>query len=343
MKKIAVDIMGGDFAPLEQIKGVELALDKYDDIELHLFGDEKIIKQNLKTSHLDRVKIYNFPTKVDMGEKNPIAEVRKNKDTSLVQAFQAVKDKTVDGVVTCGPTQCVVAAAHLVIRRIPGMKRCALCCEFPAIGGKGKLLLDCGANVELRPEHLEQLALYATIYAKEVKGIEKPLVGLLNIGSEPGKGREVDKETFELLKNNPNINFFGNIEPKDMLASDCDILLGDGYTGNMVLKTLEGTAKTIGNFLKKEIKKGFFSKIGYLFMKRVFDNFKNELNPDKVGGATLFGVDGVLVKSHGASKAETFANAIGNTRNIINGNVVSKMKEYIATIEPEGNAASDNE
>ena len=335
MYKIAIDIMGGDFAPLEQIKGVEQALNDYDDVELYLYGDEKIIKQNLNTTHMDRVKIFNFPQKVDMGEKNPISEIRRNRDTSLVRAFQAVRDKEVDGVVTCGPTQCVVAAAHMVIRRIEGMKRCALCCEFPAMGNKGKLLLDCGANIELRPEHLEQLAIYASIYAKEVKGIEKPLVGLLNIGSEPGKGREVDKETYELLKNNPEINFYGNIEPKEMLASDVDILLGDGFTGNMVLKTLEGTAKTIGNFLKVEIKKSLLSKIGYIFMKRVFNNFKNELNPDKVGGATLFGVDGVLVKSHGASKAETFARAIGNARNIIKGDVVNKMKAIISDTQKE--------
>ena len=329
MIKLAVDIMGGDFAPNEQIKGVNIALGEYKDIELSLYGDEKAILEGLDPKYRDRVHIYNYPDKVDMGEKNPIGEIRRNKDTSLVQAFNAVKEKTVDGVVTCGPTQCVVAAAHMVIRRMPGMKRCALCPELPEMGGKSRILLDCGANVELRPEHLVQLAEYATIYVREIKGIKNPVVGLLNIGAEPGKGREVDKEAYYLLKEDKNINFYGNIEPKEMLMSECDILLSDGFTGNMCLKTLEGTAKTIGVFLKTEIKKSFMSKIGYLFMKKVFKKFKATMNPDKVGGATLFGADGVVFKAHGASKAETFAVAIGTARNQVEKDIVNKMKKLI--------------
>ena len=329
MIKLAVDVMGGDFAPSEQIKGVNIALAQYDDIELSLYGDEKAILSGLDPKYRDRVHIFNYPDKVDMGEKNPIGEIRKNKDTSLVQAFNAVKEKTVEGVVTSGPTQCVVAAAHMVIRRMPGMKRCALCPELPELGGKRRLLLDCGANVELRPEHLVQLAEYATIYVREIKGIANPVVGLLNIGSEPGKGREVDKEAYYLLKDDKNINFYGNIEPKEMLYSDCDILLSDGFTGNMCLKTLEGTAKTIGKLLKDDINSSFSAKIGYLFMKKVFKHFKSVMDPDKVGGATLFGADGVVFKAHGACKAETFAVAIATARNMCEKDIVNKMKKLL--------------
>ncbi len=327
MVKLAIDIMGGDFAPDEIIKGVNIALDENKDLELVLFGDENIIKNNVK--HLDRVKIVNAPDKIDMGEKDPIGEVRRNRETSLVKAFQAVKDKEVDGAVTAGPTQGTIAAAHLIIRRIKGMKRVALCPTLPNLGGKSRLLLDVGANVELRSEHLLQIAQFATIYLQETHNIERPLVGLVNIGAEPGKGREVDKETFNLLKENEKINFFGNVEPKELFTTPCDILITDGFTGNMVMKTCEGVAKTIGSFLKDEIKSSFSAKIGYIFMNKVFKKFKKVMNPDEVGGAVLFGVDGVVVKAHGASNAYAFSRAINQAKRTVEGQVVQKMKNII--------------
>ncbi len=327
MIKLAIDAMGGDFAPEAIVKGVNLAIAAYDDIELVLYGDEQEIKKYLQVN--DRVKIVHAPKKIDMGEKDPIGEIRRNRDTSLVMAFQAVKDKEVDGAVTAGPTQGTIAAAHLVIRRIKGMKRVALCPTLPNIGGKSRLLLDVGANVELRSEHIVQLAEYATIYLQETVQIKKPLVGLLNIGSEPGKGREVDKETFQLLSQNQNIHFFGNIEPKELFFTDCDILITDGFTGNMVMKTSEGVAKMIGKYFKDEIKKSFSAKIGYLFMKKVFKNFKKALNPDEIGGSNLFGVDGVVVKAHGASSDYAFSKAINQARLTVQGNVIEKMKTII--------------
>ena len=218
MVKLAIDVMGGDHAPLEIIKGVEMALERYSDLEVVLFGDENIIKANLPENK--RVTIVHTPDKIDMGEEDPIREIRRNRESSLVKAFQAVRNKEVDGVVTAGPTQGTVVAAHLVIRRIKGMKRVALCPRLPELGGKGRFLLDVGANTELKSEHLLQLAQYASIYAREVAGIKKPLVGLLNIGTEPGKGRELDKETYELLKNDPNVNFYGNVEGKEIFQQN---------------------------------------------------------------------------------------------------------------------------
>ncbi|MDD3171210.1 MAG: phosphate acyltransferase PlsX [Bacilli bacterium] len=333
MIKLAIDAMGGDFAPEAIVKGVNLAIEEYKDIELTLFGDEKAINEYLVPS--ERVKIIHAPRKVDMGEKDPIGEIRRNRDTSLVMAFQAVKDKIVDGVVTAGPTQGTIAAAHLVIRRIKGMKRVALCPTLPNLGGKSRLLLDVGANVELRSEHIVQLAEYATIYLKETSKLEKPLVGLLNIGSEPGKGREVDKETFKLLSEDPNVNFFGNIEPKELFFTECDILITDGFTGNMVMKTSEGVAKMVGKYFKDEIKKSFRAKIGYFFMKNVFKGFKKSMNPDEIGGSNLFGVDGVVVKAHGASSAYAFSKAINQARLAVNGGVVAKMKAVIGDNEDD--------
>ena len=327
MVKLAIDIMGGDFAPVAIIDGVKLALNKFDDLELVLFGDEEIIKKHLP-SH-PRVSIIHAPDKIDMGEKDPIGEIRRNRNTSLVKAFQAVKNKEVDGAVTAGPTQGTIAAAHLIIRRIPGMKRVALCPILPNLGGKQRLLLDVGANLELRSEHLLQIAQYASLFVREVWGIQKPIVGLMNIGTEPGKGRELEKETFDLLQNDDNITFAGNIEGKELFSTPCDILVTDGFTGNMIMKTSEGVAKAVGVFFKQEINKGLRAKIGYLFLKPVFKSFKKQLSPDEVGGAHLFGVDGVVVKAHGSSDAYAFSNAIKQARHVVLGNVIEKMKKII--------------
>ncbi|HBP26373.1 MAG TPA: phosphate acyltransferase PlsX [Acholeplasmatales bacterium] len=333
MIKLAIDIMGGDFAPLAIIEGVKLALRRYEDLEVVLYGDEEIIKQHLQPS--PRITIENAPGKIDMGEKDPIGEIRRNRNTSLVRAFQAVKERKVDGAVTAGPTQGTIAAAHLIIRRIPGMKRVALCPILPNLGGKNRLLLDVGANLELRPEHLLQLAQYASVFAREVWGIQKPGVGLMNIGTEPGKGRELEKEAYELLSHDPNITFLGNIESKELFSTPCDILVTDGFTGNMIMKSSEGVAKAVGVFFKQEIKSHLCNKIGYLFMKKTFRRFKKKLSPDEVGGANLFGVDGVVVKAHGSSDAYTFSNAINQARMIVSGNVVEKMKAIIGEAAKE--------
>lgn len=332
MVKLAIDIMGGDHAPLEIINGVNLALERFSDLEMVLYGDEAIIRKHVKEDK--RITIVHAPDKIDMGEKDPIGEVRRNRETSIVKAFQALKDNEVSGVVTAGPTQGVVTAAHLIVRRIKGMKRTALCPMLPNMGGKHRLLLDVGANVELRSEHLLQLAQYASIYLREVHGISKPLVGLLNVGTEPGKGREVDKEAFELMKNDENVNFYGNIEGKELFTTDCDILITDGFSGNLVMKTCEGVAKAVGSFMKEEISKSFLNKLGYLLMKKVFKKFKKTLNADEIGGANLFGVNGVVVKAHGSSDGYAFSNAINQARMAVKADVITKMKSIIAT---EGN------
>ncbi|MCK9537081.1 MAG: phosphate acyltransferase, partial [Bacilli bacterium] len=215
------------------------------------------------------------------------------------------------------------------VRRIKGMKRTALCPTLPDLGGKSRLLLDVGANLELRSEHILQLAQYATIYLREVQGVTQPLVGLMNIGAEPGKGRELEKETYELLKANPHVNFYGNVEGKEIFSSPCDILITDGFTGNMVMKTCEGVVRTVGDFFKEEISKSFFYKLGYLFMRGIFNKFKKKFSPDEIGGANLFGVDGVIVKAHGSSDAYAFSNAIAQARKTVLGNVIEKMKKVI--------------
>ncbi|MFA6627267.1 MAG: phosphate acyltransferase PlsX [Bacilli bacterium] len=327
MVKLAIDIMGGDFAPDEIIKGVNLAMSTYDDLELTLFGDE--VKINALLIPHPRVHVVHAPEKIDMGEKNPISVIRRNKNISLVQTFHALHEGLVDGAVTAGPTQGVIVASHLIVRRLPGMKRVALCPTLPMFAGKTRLLLDVGANIDIRPEHMLQHAMFASVYVAETQHIEKPLVGLINIGAEPGKGRPLEQEIFQLLSNSSHINFYGNVEPKDILTTDCDILITDGFSGNLVMKSIEGTAKALGMALKEEIARTLWGKIGYLFMKKNLKAFKKRMSADDVGGAVIFGVDGIIVKAHGSSNAFAFSRAIHQARLAVLGNVVSIMKEKL--------------
>lgn len=331
MIKLAIDAMGGDNAPSEIVKGVNLAVKEFDDVEFTLFGDEEQIKKYLVPSN--RVKIVHAPEALSMGEKDPIRTIRTNKELSLVKAFQAVHDKECDGVVTAGPTQGVIVAAHMIIRRIPGMQRVALCPAMPVVGGKSRLVLDVGANTDIRPEHMLQHAQFASVYVSKTRGIEKPLVGLLNIGTEPGKGRELEKEAFALFEKCESINFYGNVEPKELFTTPCDIIITDGYSGNICIKSVEGTAKAVGIILKEEIGKSFASKIGYLFMRKTFKNFKYRMSGAEVGGALVFGVDGIVTKSHGSSEAMDFKFAIAQARKAVKGEVVEMMKTYLSLEE----------
>lgn len=331
MIKIGVDAMGGDFAPLITVEGAMQAVKMFHDIEITLFGDENQIKPLLKND--ERIKIVHTDSYIDMGEKDPIKQIRNNRQSSLVLAFKAAKDKEVDAVVSSGPTQALVVGAHLILKRMDKMKRVALAPIIPSKDGKGRILLDVGANVELRPEHLLELAVFASVTSKEILGVENPVVGLLNIGSEPGKGREVDKETFTLLSNEPHINFYGNVEPKEILTTDCNVLITDGFTGNMILKTIEGTAKGTGEMLKEEIKGSFLGKIGYLFMKKNLQNYKKRLDASEIGGAMIFGVSAPVIKAHGSSNSYAFYNAIRQARVMVKSDLIKKVSENLPDIK----------
>ena len=333
MIKIAVDAMGGDFAPEQIVKGVNLAIKNNKDIEINLYGKHEEIEKYLIPS--DRVTVINADNKLDMGVKDPVSVIRRDKELSMVKAFQAVHDKECAGAVTAGPTQGAVVAAHLIVRRMKGMKRVALCPQLPNVFGKSRILLDVGANTEIRPEYMLQHAQFATVFYRETRKVENPLVGLINIGTEPGKGREQEKEIYKLLEEDPNINFYGNVEPKDVLTTECDILLTDGFSGNLVMKTIEGTAKSTGAILKQEIKKSVFGMIGALFMKKSLNNYKKTLNSEEVGGAVVFGVDGIIVKAHGNSSAYAFSKAIELCKKAIEGNVVETMKEKLQVSDDE--------
>ena len=319
MIRIGIDANGGDNGVLSTVPAAITAVEKYKDIEITLYGDETKIKPLLTNS--ERIKIVHTAVTMDMGEHDPVRAVRTMKDSSLDMVMYAAKNNEVDAVVTSGPTQCVIMAAHVIIRRLPGMERVALCPIVPNYDKKPRLLLDVGANVELRPEHFGEFSIYASVVAKEILNIENPTVGLLNIGSEPGKGREIDQEAYKYLENLKEINFKGNIEPNQIINSPTDIIVCDGFTGNIALKTLEGTAKCMGTILKEEIGHNIFA----LFLKKKFKRFKKRFDSKEVGGAMITGIKVPVIKAHGNSDDYAFFNAIRQAYQMVSGDVINKV------------------
>lgn len=332
MIKIGVDANGGDKGVEATVPGAIRAVSLYKDIEIVLYGDENKIKPLLTNS--ERISIVHTEETMDMGEKDPIRAVRNNKNSSLCMAMYAAKNGEVDAVVTSGPTQCVVMAAHLIIRRLKQMERVALCPILPNFDGNPRLLLDVGANVELKPEHLGQFAIFASVCAKEVFGIKEPRVGMLNIGSEPGKGRPIDKDSYYYLQDLKGINFCGNVEPDQMVNCPTDIVVCDGYTGNICMKSIEGTAKTMGKMLKQEIFSSAISSIGGLLAKKKLKNFAKRMDSKEVGGAMIFGIGKPVVKAHGNSDGYAFSNAIKQVRTMVQSNLIEKVVEAL----PKGEA-----
>lgn len=327
MHKIAVDLMGGDHAPESVLDGVKLALAEFDDIEITLVGDETKVPNDIKEH--ERINIVNTDVVLDMGVEDPIKEVRKNPKASLFLAMREVKDERADVVISAGPTQAVVAGGHLILRRIPGIKRVGIAPFIPDFNGGVRILIDAGANLELRPEHLVDYALISTVIAENLLHIENPKVGLLNIGTEPGKGREVEREAHELLSNTKTINFGGNVEPKELLNSNFDIIVTDGFTGNILLKSYEGAAISFGKAIKEEIMGSFKGKLGGLFLKGNLKSLKEKMDSSHVGGALVLGVNGLLIKAHGSSNGLAIYNAIRQAREMASNEVYDLIKKAV--------------
>ena len=334
MIRIGIDANGGDFGCKTTVPAAMEAIKLFNDIEIVLYGDEKQIKPLLTDS--TRIKVVHTENTLSMGEKDPVRAIRKNKDSSLCMALYAAKNGEVDAVVTNGPTQCVVMGAHLIIRRLEQMERVALCPVIPNYDGHPRLLLDVGANVELKPAHYQEFAIFATVAAKEVLGIKNPTCGLLNIGSEPGKGREIDKEAYYLLEKTEGIDFKGNVEPDQIIDCPTTIVVSDGYSGNIALKSLEGTAKGMGRMLKQEIKASLGGKIGYLFMKKNLKRFDKRMDSSEVGGAMIFGIGRPVVKAHGNANSKTFTSAIRQVREMVKSDLIEKVIKALPKKETGG-------
>ena len=332
--KIAVDAMGGDFAPEQIVFGAVRAAKKYG-CEVVLVGDEPKIREVLThESGWENlgISIHHTTQVIEMGE-HPADAVRTKKDSSVVVATRLVKDGECDAVLSAGSTGAAVTAAQLILRRIKGIGRPTIATPMPTPKGV-TLLLDSGANVDSKPEHLVQSGMMGSIYAEYVFGIKSPRVGLLNIGEEETKGNEQAKETYQLLKGMHTINFCGNAEGRDVPKGNFDVVICDGFVGNVVLKFAEGLAKTILRLIKEAIKDGgILAKLGALMLMPTLKKLGKRLDVTEYGGAPLLGVNGCCIISHGSSNAKSICSAIGVANGYVNGDVLAHIRDTLTKEE----------
>lgn len=328
--KIAVDAMGGDHAPQSVVEGVERARDSFKDIEFILFGDPKAIRKVLHSD--ERITIQETSEVITMNDE-PVRAIRRKKDSSLVRAAQAVKEGNADALFSCGNTGALLAAGLFVVGRIKGISRPGLLSTLPVISdGQGVFnLLDSGANADSKPEQLYQYALLGRYYAESVRGIKNPRIGLLNNGTEPHKGNKVTLAAHKLIAADKSLNFVGNVESRDIMSGVCDVVVADGFTGNAVLKAIEGTVKAALTLLKSSIMgSGIQGKLGALMLKPTLKETLGHVDQSTYGGAVLLGTKAPVVKAHGASDARTVFYTIKQIKAMIEGNMIPNFVTYFA-------------
>jgi len=307
--RIALDAMGGDYAPATTVEGAVEALRENSDLSVVLVGDEGEISSELSRKNCRglQISIKHASQTVEMAEA-PLTALRRKKDSSLRVAIDLVKANNADAMVSAGNSGVVMATALHVLGKIQGIERPAIAAVMPTLKDRF-ILIDAGANVDCKPVHLYQFAIMGEAYARYIFNIENPRIGLLGIGEEDAKGNELTKEAFKLLKNS-NINFAGNVEGQDIFAGEADVVVCDGFVGNIALKISEGLAETIGKMLKREISERAGGRIGYLFFKGALKNFKRKTDYSEYGGAPLLGISKPCIISHGRSTSKAIKNAI---------------------------------
>lgn len=325
MMIIALDGMGGDHAPGEIIKGALEGLAAFTDIHIHIYGDEQAMAPYLQQH--DRLKVIHC-TEVIEPDDEPVRAIRRKKDASMVRMAQAVKDGEAGAGVSAGNTGALMAAGLFIVGRIEGIERPALAQALPTIDGQGFVLLDLGANADAKPSQLAQYAVMGSIYAEKVRGIANPRVGLLNIGTEEGKGNELTKAAYDILKEAP-INFIGNVESRDLLNSVADVIVTDGFTGNMVLKTIEGTALSFFTMLKEVYMTSMKTKLSVALVKNELGGLKKKMDYAEYGGAGLFGLNAPIIKAHGSSNANAIYNAVRQARTMVEYDVSGTIRKTI--------------
>lgn len=305
--KIAVDAMGGDNAPDAIVKGALAAAEAGRDMEIILVGNGDRIKDIALLP--ENVSIMEAAEAIE-NEDKPLMAIRRKRNSSMVVALQMVKDGTADAVVSAGNTGAFMAGASLIVGRIPGLTKPALAPVLPTQDGKGTVALDIGATMDPKPENLYSYALMGNLYAQTVFGIPEPRIGLLNVGIEPEKGNELAKQTYQLLLQS-ELNFIGNVEAREVMQGRCDVLICDGFVGNVLLKSMEGVAQSLFSEMKQAvIKGGVKSKIGALLLKKDLKALKDKLDYAEYGGSPLLGINGICIKCHGSADATNVKNAI---------------------------------
>lgn len=323
--------MGGDNAPQAIIDGCVQALKENPALEIILVGKQDAVSNELQKYNYDksRINIVDATEVIDMAEP-PVEAIRSKRDSSLVKGMRMLHDGEGQVFITAGSTGATIAGATLIVKRIPGVKRCALAPLLPTEKGK-VLLIDCGANTECRASFLAQFAVMGSIYMQKMEGIASPAVGLVNNGAEEEKGTELTKEAHKLLKTMP-INFKGNAEGRDLLNGDYDVIVCDGFTGNVILKFLEGVAGTLFAILKKQLKSSLRTKIGAALAMPAFKKFKKDLDYTEYGGALLLGAAGGVLKAHGSSNAKAIKSTLRQAAGFIQADVVNVIKTEISKI-----------
>ena len=330
--RVVVDAFGGDNAPLEIIKGASLASLEYN-TEITLTGNEKTIKQIIAENNLSfygELKIVDTDDVISMHDE-PTSLVKAHKESSMAKAFYELAEGRADAFVSAGSTGAIVVGGTLIIKRIKGVKRPALAGIIPAPKGH-YMLMDMGANAECRPEMLCQFGIMASAYLEGVEGKKNPEIGLLNIGTEDTKGGELQKEAYRLMTDAP-INFVGNIESREMPKDVCDAVITDGFTGNIALKLIEGSAATLFSLIKEVFYKSLPNKLAALVVKKDLSKVKRLMDSSEVGGAPLLGVRKTVIKAHGSSNAKAVKNAIGQAVKFTETGVIEKISAALSEIK----------
>lgn len=333
--KILLDAMGGDHSPDEMIKGAVEAIDDLES-EIILIGDEKVIKEKVKEiynkediSEINpRLKI-KHASQVITNEESPTEAIKVKKDSSMVVGFQMLKSGEGDVFVSAGSTGAFMAGGLLQVGRIKGIDRPALCPMLPTYDGKGFMLIDCGANTNCRPINLVQFAKIGSVYMKLVEKRDDPKVGLLNIGAEEGKGNELLKESFKQLSEETDVNFYGNVEGRYIFDGDVDVVVSDGFTGNVTLKVIEGMGATVNKMLKEELLKNLWRKFLAMLLKPALKSFKNRMDYSEYGGALLLGINKPMVKCHGSAKAKLVKITLKQAEKFAKNKVVESIQEVV--------------
>ena len=337
--KIIVDAMGGDNAPLEIVKGA-LAGQKHWGVDIVLTGDENAIREALTRCGQPEVpagmEIISTSQTVEMCD-DPATVFRRKKDTSMGVGLTMLREGQGDALVSAGSTGALLTGATLITKRIHGIRRAAMAPVIPTTTGQA-VLIDCGANAECTPEYLVQFAYLGNFYAQQVLGLAKPRVGLLNIGAEDSKGTDLQKQTLARLRQaaeEGHLHFIGNIEAKEAIKGGCDVIVTDGFSGNILLKTMEGVGSFAGSALKGMFKKNLLTKLAALAVMPGLNDFKAKLDPNKVGGTAFIGIAKPVIKAHGASNAEAIENAIGQATAFARSGLIEKIEENVNLMKIE--------
>ncbi|HIU77229.1 MAG TPA: phosphate acyltransferase PlsX [Candidatus Pelethocola excrementipullorum] len=328
--KVAVDAMGGDFAPVEPVKGAVEAVNENQGIFVYLVGKEDVVNAELSkyTYPKDRIQVVHASQVIETGEP-PVSAIRGKKDSSIVVSMNMIRHGEADAFVSSGSTGAVLVGGQVIVGRVKGVERPPLAPLIPTEKG-ASLLIDCGANVDARASHLAQFAAMGSIYMEQVIGVKNPRVAIVNIGMEEEKGNALVKETFPLLKANKNINFIGSIEARDIPKGTADVIVCEAFVGNVILKLYEGVGATLIKKVKSGMMSTMRSKIGALLVKPALKTTLKSFDSSQYGGAPLLGLKGLVVKTHGSSKALEFKNSILQCIQFKNGQISEKIKEHIA-------------